>query len=410
MKGALLILTLAGTACFGQQFRGEATLPPVTSDGFYRIAVVPALSAHVNDTFTNLRLYDADQKEVPYIFQNEEPAYYTTQFKPYEVVSRVQQKKCCTTLTLRNPDGRPINNISLSIRNADVTKMATLLGSDDQQNWFALKQRFALSAMDNHDHTWEIRIINFPLSNYTYYQLQIDDSTSAPLNILSAGHYEVSSEDGKFTTLQTRAVTKSDLPRDKQTLVTMTFDTTQVIDKVVVSMTGAPYFLRRATLLTRREVTDGKGRKSFYHEQLQTFELSSKQTSVIDLPGTRAQELIVRIDNEDNPALELATARAYQLNRYLTAWLKKGSGYTLRIGDPAQHPPKYDLAFFRDNIPSQPPVLMPGDIRLLGEAAKQVTSTPTFFTNSSIIWIAIVVVIAVLGFMAIRMTQEASRR
>lgn len=408
MKKALIILAMVGTACFGQPFRGEATLPGVSTDGFYRIALSPAFSAHVNESFSNLRIYDRDQKEVPYIFQKEEPAYYTTQFKSYEIVSKTHQKKCCTTLTLRNPDGRPINNISLSIRNADVTKAATLLGSDDQQNWFALKQNFTLSAVDNHDNTSEIRIIDFPLSNYTYYQVQIDDSTSAPLNLLSAGHYEVISEDGKYTALETQREAKTDHAKEKQTVVNITFDTTQVIDKVTLSMTGSPYFLRRATLLTKREITDAKGRRSFYHEELQSFTVSSKQASVIDLSGTRAEELIVRIDNEDNPSLELAAVRSYQLNRYLVAWLKKGNGYTVKIGDPAQREPRYDLAFFRDNIPDQPQVLTPGELKIFGEVKKK--PAPTFFTDNIIIWIAIVVVIAVLGFMAVRMAQETSRR
>ena len=408
MNRALLILTLAGTTCFGQKFRGEATLPAVTTDGFYRIAVVPALGPHVTEAFTNLRIHDADHKEVPYIFQKEEPAYYTTQFKPYEVVSKTQQKKCCTTLILRNPDGRPINNISLSIKNADVTKTATLLGGDDQQNWFALKQRFTLSAIDNHNHTGEIRIIDFPLSNYTYYQLQIDDSTSAPLNILSAGHYEVTSEDGKFTALEPASIQKTDLPHDRQTQITITFDTTQVIDKVTLSMTGAPYFLRRAALLAREDKVTSDKKEYFLDTHLQSFELSSKQASVIELPGIRVEKLVVRIDNEDNPALELASAKTYQLNRYLVAWLKKGSGYTLQIGDPAQRAPKYDLAFFRDNIPDQPPVLTPTNLKIFDEPAKK--TSPTFFTNDIIIWIAIGVVIAVLGFMAVRMTQEASKR
>jgi hypothetical protein len=409
MKRILLILMMAGTACFGQQFRGEAVLPAVRADGFYRIAVSPAFGAHLNSAFSNLRIYDRDQKEVPYIFQQEEPAYYTTQFKPYEIVSKTHQKKCCTTLTLRNPDGRPINNISLSIRNADVTKTATLLGSDDQQNWFALKQQFTLSTIDSHDHTSEIRIIDFPLSNYTYYQLQIDDSTSAPLNLLSAGHYEVTSEDGKYTAIETMSVDKIDRKEHRQTVVTLTFDTTQVIDKVVLSMAGSTYFLRRAILLTRRKGTDSKGRKEyFYDEPLQSFEVSSKQTSIIELPGTRAQELIVRIDNEDNPPLNLATVKTYQLNRYLIAWFKKGGGYTLKIGESTQRQPKYDLAFFKDNIPDQPQVITPGEIKIFGEAKKK--TTPTFFTNNIIIWIAIVVVIAVLGFMAVKMTQEASKR
>lgn len=408
MRKWLWILVLGSTAGMGQTFRGEATLPDITTDGFYRIYASPAICAHLNEPFSNLRIYDQRQKEVPYIFEKEEPAYYTTQFKPYEVVSKEQQKDCCTTLILRNHNSRPINNISLSIKNADVTKAATLLGSDDKKNWFALKERFTLSAIDNHDNTSEVRIIDFPLSNYTYYQLQLDDSTSAPINLLGAGYYEVTSEDGKYTALQPKSINQSTVPADKQSLITIDFDTMRVVDKVVLNMTGAPYFLRRATLLSAREITDPKGVKSLHYQQLARFELSSKQTSVIELPGVRVQKLVVRIENEDNPVLDLGSVTTYQLNRYFTAWLKKGDHYTLKLGAPNLAQPKYDLAFFRDNIPAQPPLLRAGAIKMFDTEKEEIA--PTFFTNSIIIWIAIIAVVIVLGFMAVRMTHETSKR
>lgn len=408
MRKWLLILVLGSTAGMGQTFRGEATLPDITADGFYRIAASPAICAHLNETFSNLRIYDQGQNEVPYIFEKESPAYYTTQFKPYEVVSKAQQKNCCTTLILRNNDSRPINNISLSIKNADVTKTATLLGSDDKRNWFALKERFTLSAIDNHDSTSEVRIIDFPLSNYTYYQLQLDDSTSAPINLLGAGYYEVSSEDGKYTVLQPKSINQAVVAAEKKSLVTIDFDTMRVVDKVVLNMTGAPYFLRRATLLSAREITDPKGVKSFHYEQLAHFELSSKQTTVIELPGVRVEKLVVRIENEDNPPLDLESVKTYQLNRYFTAWLKNGYRYSLKLGAPNLAQPRYDLAFFRDNIPAQPPLLRAGSVKMFD--AEKEEPRPTFFTNSIIIWIAIIAVVIVLGFMAVRMTHETSKR
>jgi hypothetical protein len=253
-----------------------------------------------------------------------------------------------------------------------------------------------------------VRIIDFPLSNYTYYQLQLDDSTSAPINLLSAGYYELTSEDGKYIALTPQSVVRNDIPLEKQTLITISFDTTQVVDKIVLTMTGAPYFLRRATLLSAREITDPKGEKSIYYEQLNHFELSSKQASVIELPGVRVQKLVVRIENEDNPSLNLGVVESYQLNRYFTAWLKKGNHYMLKLGAANLSEPKYDLAFFRDNIPEHPPLLAAGNINLF-DAPKE-KMAPTFFTNTLIIWVAIIAVVIVLGVMAVRMTHETSKR
>src|SRR5687767_15355954 len=119
---ALIISIFFFTTAFSQTFRGEASLPKVEKDGFYRIFISPEITVHLNTEFTNLRIYDQQNKEIPYLFQQENPVKYSQAFREYEVVEKKQQKNCCTSLVLRNSNETPINNISLSIKNAEVTK------------------------------------------------------------------------------------------------------------------------------------------------------------------------------------------------------------------------------------------------------------------------------------------------
>lgn len=403
----LLVFTLAITSGFSQTFRGEASLPKVEADGFYRIFISPELSTHLNSGFTNIRIYDQQNHETPYLFQQEDPVKYSQVFREYEIVEKKQQKNCCTLLVLHNSKETPINNISLSIKNAEVTKTATLLGSDDKENWFALKERFTLSSLNNTRQTSEIKIVDFPLSNYSYYLIQLEDSTSAPLNILNAGYYEVNSEDGTYTRVTSFKTTKSDDLKTKQSFVRVIFDTTQVVDKLSIGMSGAPYFLRRASLSIKKERLNKKNEKEFYFEWLSYFELSSKQASVIELPGIQVNEFLITIENDDNPGLEVANVSTYQLNRYVTAWLKKEQAYTIKLGEKEQQAPVYDIGFFKDSIPAHPQVLSVGPVSIF---EKKSEGSTTYFTNRSIIWIAIVVVIIVLGFMTMKMVNETSKK
>jgi hypothetical protein len=394
------------TLSFSQTFKGQTTIPAVEKDGFYRVFISPEMTTHLNENLSNIRIYDGLNKEVPYLLQEEIPAQYTQVFKEYEIVEKKQQKNCCTSLVLRNPESKPINNISLSIKNAEVTKTATLLGSDDNQNWFALKQRFTLSTFDNQNKTSEIKIVDFPLSNYTYYQLQIDDSISAPLNILKAGFYEVNSAYGKYTEVSTFRIIKSDSAKQKRSFVNIKFDTTHLIDRLTITMTGAPYFLRQASLSLKRDRVNRKGKKETYYEWLYDFELSSKQSTVIDLSGIHAGELLLTVENKDNPALDVASVTVYQLNRYAAAWLKKGDSYALKFGDSQLGEPSYDIGYFKDSIPEQTQVLAVGPVSIFKKEQKDST---TFFTSRSIIWVAIVIVVIVLGIMTLRMLSETSK-
>jgi hypothetical protein len=137
------------------------------------------------------------------------------------------------------------------------------------------------------------------------------------------------------------------------------------------------------------------------------FTVSSAQASIVHLPAIKAQELMITIDNENNPALAVATVKANQLNRYLIAWLKKDEAYTMKFGPDELAMPGYDLAFFRDSIPDNPGLLAIGPITSV-KKIETVETSPTIFTNRNIVWVAIVLVVGVLGFMSLRMAKDAA--
>jgi hypothetical protein len=406
--GAWIGACLIGMAAHAQEFHAVATLPAVPADGFYRVQLSPAVTPYLNSSFSNVRIYDPQGREVPYVFQEEQPLYARQQFREYTIVEKTQEAKCCTSLILSNPDRRPINNISLQIRNADVNKDAILSGSDDRTNWFVIRDRFMLTASDNANGTAEVKAVNFPLSDYAYYRLQIADSTSGPLNILKAGYYDVLTYTGAYADVPVRQQLVTDTTAKKTTYVRLVFDTLHVVDKITLTMTNAPYFLRQATVYARQLRKTKKGEEVAYYAPITNLEVSSKQASDVHLEAVKTSELMIAVNNENNPPLTVAAVKASQLNRYLIAWLKKGEAYTMKFGPDELSMPGYDLAYFRDSIPDNPGVLAVGMIAPIRKTPV-VESTPTIFMNRNIVWVAIVVVIGVLGFMSLRLAKDAKK-
>jgi len=405
---ALLIFIVLISACdvSAQKFVGEVKVPLVSEDGFYKLFLSEKISSHLNDRFSNIRIYDGNNKEVPYLFQQEVPHRTTAEFKEYSIVEKKQVDGCCTTLLLHNPGQNLLNTITLVVKNADVTKDATLLGSDDKEHWFALKQHFILHPTANDRGTSEVKIVDFPLSNYSYYSLRIGDSVSAPLNILKAGYFEVHTENGHYTEVPIAKINKTDSIRTKKSYFHFVFDGARMIDKLELSMKGFPYFLRKATLYTSKHRVLKNGRNEKYYDQLQEVELSSKQSTIVEWPVVKTPELLMVVENEDNPALEIDTCKAFGLNRYLTAWLKKDEPYVLKISGDELASPVYDLSFFKDSIPGNPDVISMGEVTLLSKGQAQ--ESFTFFTTRIFIWVAVIIVIVILGFMSVRLLNEAS--
>ena len=69
--------------------------------------------------------------------------------------------------------------------------------------------------------------------------------------------------------------------------------------------------------------------------------------------------------------------------------------------------PSYDLAFFKDSLSYQPTVLKVQNVQTI-QAADKKEESPTFFTDKRVIWVAIILVIGILGFMSVRLIRETN--
>ena len=197
----LICLLFCFAHASAQPFSAEASLTVPGTDGFYRVLISPEVSAYLNNESTDIRIFDDQGREVPYVAEAESRLYRTERFVEYEVVSKTSRSRCCTELLLRNASRTPINNIQLIIKNAEASRLASLRGSDDQKQWFAIKDEFMLRAPSGGRETQQLEIVGFPWSNYEFYLLSIGDSTYAPLNISKAGYYEPQASNGNYTPL-----------------------------------------------------------------------------------------------------------------------------------------------------------------------------------------------------------------
>lgn len=399
------VLVLIAGALSAQQFAWESKLDSVPATGFYRLVLTPDILARTNTSFSDIRVFDGAAKEVPYVLQTESPVYWTQLFKPYEIVEK-KIEKGRTTLTLRNTYQTSINNISLIIKNADVTKKASLLGSDDKAAWYAVRDAFLISSVSNNQETAEIKLLNFPLSNYTYYRLVIQDSAQAPLNILRAGFYDFQQAQGQYMAIPAPAVTTRDSASEKSTYHWITFDKPYQLDQLEFTFAGAPFFLRRGELRVKETFKNKKGKPEVYYSTLQSFDVSSGSPCVLAL-DRKITEVLLVVHNDDNPPLALTAVLPRQLNRYLALWLEPGQSYIVRTGNETLTAPQYDLSYFTEKIPAQPPAITMGSwVSLLSPASEPAT----FFTSNRIIWIALVGVLALLGFMTMRLVGDMGKK
>jgi hypothetical protein len=404
---AFVLSLFIGSLC-AQSFEWKAAIQKPDSSGFHRILLTPEIISKLGIQLHDIRIYDdATNKEVPYVMRTEEPIQSKQLFKEYPIIEKRSEKNKFTYLVLSNEKQTKISNISLVIKNADVLKELTLSGSDNKIDWFVLKDKFTITNINNPTETSEIKILDFPLSNYTYYQVKISDKKSAPLNIIKAGYYDFNTEYGKYVEVPGATLVQTDSASEKKTYIKIKYSANYIIDRLSFSFSGTPYFLRHATLFEKQKMKVKRKKTETYYAPLASFDISSTDFNSILLSTVKANDLLLVIENEDNPPLTLQKINAYQLNRQLVAWLENEKSYTLFMGNEKVGEPVYDLGYFENKIPVQIPLL---NVTLIESSQSTSQSFElSWFTQKRIIWIALTGVIILLGVMTMRLVKDMKK-
>jgi len=408
-KVALFFLLSFSIAAYTQEYKWQAQIDSTVNDGFYKIQLPAAITSKLRSDFSDIRILDAAKHEVPYIAQTEQATALTALFKEYQILSLDVSKKH-STLILQNPSKSKMDNIQLVIKNADVDKQLRLSGSDDNKQWYVIKDNYKVSDVYSHVETSVVKIFNFPLSDYAFFKIDISDSVSPPLHILKAGYYDTHSEKAKYSENLLPVLIQKDSAEVKTSFIKMIFAEPQLIDKVEFEVEGPHYFMRDCELGIMAERQLKNKRTAKYFSALADFKISSNGENTASLNNFKSKELYLHISNNDNPPLKIKSVKCFQINHCLMAYLKKEERYTLVFGNEKVITPNYDLINFRDTI-SSPSCLSVGKISLIKVQKKEIEKAgSTFFTSNIFIWISLSLVLLILGFMSVRMIKETGKK
>ncbi|MFC5412426.1 hypothetical protein ACFPMF_24085 [Larkinella bovis] len=395
-----------GASSLAQHFQFRAELPAVPKTGYYRIELPPSVTGRLKADRSDLRLYDEKNREVPYLLTKDQPVQQT-QFNGYQLVQKTVVPRVGTTLVLRNPAKSPINSLGLILKNTNIRKTARLSGSNDARTWYGIEEDYRLEPVTSSATTSEAKMLDFPLSDYEYYRLDINDSLSAPLNILRVGYYTKTVRAGTYSEIAGISVTQHD-SADRKSYVRIAFPTPLRPEKLTISVQSPAQYRRSVELAQLRSRKRKRGASSPFFETVQAFKLNSKDSlHSVYVTNLLTQELYLIIDNQDNTPLRIETIKAYQSTTYLLAGLKTGESYHLAFSDPLVEKPAYDLVYFNDKIPANPPIIQP---KAPAPTRPADAASPPFLTNRWLIWSALGLVMLLLGFLSYRMLNEMKSR
>jgi len=332
----LLLALLTEMHAAAQQPALHAALPPISKEGFFRILITPEITAYTTHDGNDLRIIGPDGKEVPYLKEDSRDVS-RNDIHLLRVISRSDGGDRHTHMILHNDADRPLNELAILLRNTSAIRKVSLSGSRDGKAYFSLIDSAILAPGDGNDGDTAICIMPVPRTRYPFLQLRIVDGDLLPMELFGAGTFKDSLLGAKYVAVPTPSFRQKD-SSDHRSYIRLQFHAPYRVNRFAFLFKGARLF-RRSTML----YSDGYTIADFTADQ------AAPASVLTDL---QARDIMLVVDNEDNPPLQLQSVLASQREQYLLAYLEPqtAGGYSLSFGDSALPAPVYDLRHFKDSI------------------------------------------------------------
>lgn len=392
----IILSLLLSPGIFAQSVWTEE-IQPVEVSGYYNIQLGQGIIAKsLGSDLSDLKILDSKNNEVPYFLRSVNPIREISRFENYNLKQN-QVKDSLNIVTIDNQEKEDINRFYIIIRKADVSKYASLRGSNDQKQWYIVRQKTSISGFGDAD---EVLILDFPKGNYRYYEITLENNQNSPLEVLKVGKIKNSNIYAQFTELQLGHFLQKESISDKRTYITFPdSQDTYRISKLEIGINNKAYYFRHAVMSD-----------SISHSRV-TFDLSSKGNNTFFINSFLfSRNTSIAIENHNNPPLKVDSVKAYGLNRYVCAYLEEGQSYIIRVGSKDKTPPKYDIEYFQNDIPADLPVIKTNNLQSIVAKNAEQARELSWIEKPVFLWGVIIIIGLFLLFICVKMIKEMKKK
>lgn len=417
LGAALLLLAVAAATPEFRYFRYERPVNVTSHDGSGSAQTCGVLDAtaieHAQADLGDLRLYH-DGSETPYVIRTDAPVRAAEQkIAALNLGTRAGQ----TTFDAAMPDGQ-YSDISLDVSGANFIATVTVTGTHDESHLHETRLG-AYTIFDLTDQKLgRSTVLHLPASDFRYLHFAI----AGPVKPQQIGGMTVGRVPATEPHYLVVAETSQVAQHGNQTTIQFTTPAHVPADRIVFLPGAQPVNFSRdvtvkvSALPTRStpeeelpRTTQAFGNLLRVHGTRDGHRLDEEHLS-IGAPWFAASpegsRWTITIDNGDDPPIELKSVRLEMIQRKLCFdAAAPGSGYTLFYGDAALTAPRYDYArlFMAEKDPA-PATL--GLEQANPQYQKRPDTRPFTERHPWLLWVALALVIAVLGLVALRTAKQ----
>lgn len=390
LKLSFLLLFCSTGVSFAQQFHYKADLDPVKETGFYTIKFTSEITSHLKTDFSDFRIADENGKWIPYIIRSSLVMIEKEKIVDFLIISNKTIDSGKTELILQNKADTFVSVIRLFLKNMAVSRTGIISGSNDQKHWFIISPLTIERSYETTSAEY-IQELQFNPSDYSYFKIVINNLQNDPVNILHAGVYSKEYSEPPKQLIEHTGTAFKIKDSSNKTFITVTEQTVHQISSLQLTVNGPKFYARNISVYLPNE--NGNPAKF-----ITSFELKQGLYKT-EFPVVKTKQLLLVIDNKDNPPLSVTSIITAEPFVYATSYLEANHKYHLLMESDSASLPDFDLEQFKDSIPSNTLLLAAGKITAV-EKAQPVPAEKSFF-KKWFIWPILLLVLALL-FMLVK--------
>lgn len=340
---SLLVLLLSVVCAKAQTtgFHYYSALDAVNNSGFYKIAILPELSAHIKTDLSDIRIVNDTGKWVPHLVRI--PSRYINNeglILDLPVTENIKENSN-TGIIVENLDGI-ISNLRLTIRNTGASRFCSLSGSDDRVKWYVINDSILVNPSASSTGTENSFPVYFPPVNFRYFRFVFYNNGKDPIDVKAISTYETMKELPGEKRIENPPAKLLQKDCAGNSYIKVIHTEPYHFDEISLKLSGVKYFNRRMDLYIPVAADHSFSNPG---KLVQSFTISNNSTLQFRLNEIlNAAEFYLVIRNDDNLPLKLESVNSSAEYKYLVPYLEAGKQYRLVFDDTGAKAAQYDLS------------------------------------------------------------------
>ena len=386
-----------------ENFKYGAPISGIENE-WHSLDLTPEILGNTKNNLSDIRIFgisnNGDSIQAPYFVNIKSQDVNQVNFN-LPIINNYKNEKG-NYFIIENKLNETINTLNCNLPAGNFNYNIQLDGSNDKSEWFTITESERLVAYQKEGVRFDQKTISFQNSKFKYFRILFKNEKQVSLNSVRSKKWE---SDDVLKSYPIKLISQTANKKLKKSIIECELPNHLPIAKLSFEMDKNIDYFRPILIETYQDSfkTD-KGWKYKYYP-IHRGIISSKYNGNLNLRNVYGKQLRITIYNDDNSPLKVKSINAEgYLHQLIVKIPDNELKYFMVYGNQKISAPKYDILSFKNSVPSSLQSISLGEsflIKKIGTKAGEKDLSKTW------LWLAMGLVIAILGFFSFKMIQNS---